>query len=234
MALPKIETPSYQLEQPSNQQVVKYRPILVREQKILMMAQEAENKEDTYNMLSDIVGGCTFNSIDIKTMPIFDFEYLFLKIRCKSVGETVELSVLCPDDEKTRVPVTVNLDIVDVQVEDDHNNVIGVNDSIKIIMRHPTVGDIKSVDEAETLNNIMKLLKVCIHEIHDGDTIHSMIDVTNKELDEFVDSLSTEVFEKIGEFFNTMPKLTHVLEIKNPKTEVTSEVVLQGMESFFS
>ena len=234
MALPKIDTPSYQLELPSNQQVVKYRPFLVREQKILMMAQEAENKEDTYNMLSDIVGGCTFNSIDIKTMPIFDFEYLFLKIRCKSVGETVELSVLCPDDEKTRVPVTVNLDIVDVQVEDDHNNVIGVNDSIKIIMRHPTVGDIKSVDEAETLNNIMKLLKVCIHEIHDGDIIHSMIDVTNKELDEFVDSLSTEVFEKIGEFFNTMPKLTHVLEIKNPKTEVTSEAVLQGMESFFS
>jgi hypothetical protein len=234
MALPKIDTPSYQLELPSNQQVVKYRPFLVKEQKILMMAQDADNKEDTYNMLSDIVGGCTFNSIDIKTMPIFDFEYLFLKIRCKSVGETVELSVLCPDDEKTRVPVTVNLDIVDVQVEDDHNNVIGVNDSIKIIMRHPTVGDIKSVDEAETLNNIMKLLKVCIHEIHDGDIIHSMIDVTNKELDEFVDSLSTEVFEKIGEFFNTMPKLTHVLEIKNPKTEVTSEVVLQGMESFFS
>ena len=234
MALPKIDTPSYQLELPSNQQVVKYRPFLVREQKILMMAQEAENKEDTYNMLSDIVGGCTFNSIDIKTMPIFDFEYLFLKIRCKSVGETVELSVLCPDDEKTRVPVTVNLDIVDVQVEDDHNNVIGVNDSIKIIMRHPTVGDIKSVDEAETLNNIMKLLKVCIHEIHDGDIIHSMIDVTNKELDEFVDSLSTEVFEKIGEFFNTMPKLTHVLEVKNPKTEVRSEVVIQGLESFFS
>jgi len=234
MALPKIDTPSYQLELPSNQQVVKYRPFLVREQKILMLAQEAENKEDTYNMLSDIVGGCTFNSVDIKTMPIFDFEYLFLKIRCKSVGETVELSILCPDDEETRVPVTINLDVIDVQVEDDHNNVIGVNDSIKIIMRHPTVGDIKSVDEAETLNNIMKLLKVCIHEIHDGDTIHSMIDVTNKELDEFVDSLSTEVFEKIGEFFNTMPKLTHVVEIKNPKTEVTSEVVLQGMESFFS
>jgi hypothetical protein len=234
MALPKIDTPSYQLELPSNQQVVKYRPFLVREQKILMMAQDADNKDDAYDMLADVVGGCTFNSFDIKTMPIFDFEYLFLKIRCKSVGETVELSVLCPDDEKTRVPVTVNLDIVDVQVEDDHNNVIGVNDSIKIIMRHPTVGDIKSVDEAETLNNIMKLLKVCIHEIHDGDTIHSMIDVTSKELDEFVDNLSTEVFEKIGEFFNTMPKLTHVLEVKNPKTEVRSEVVIQGLESFFS
>ena len=234
MALPKLDTPTYQLELPSNQQVVKYRPFLVKEQKILMMAQDADDKEDTYDMLSDIVGGCTFNSVDIKTMPIFDFEYLFLKIRCKSVGETVELSILCPDDEETRVPVTINLDVIDVQVEDDHNNVIGVNDSIKIIMRHPTVGDIKSVDEAETLNNIMKLLKVCIHEIHDGDTIHSMIDVTNKELDEFVDSLSTEVFEKIGEFFNTMPKLTHVVEIKNPKTEVTSEIVLQGMESFFS
>ena len=143
MALPKIDTPSYQLELPSNQQVVKYRPFLVREQKILMMAQEAENKEDTYNMLSDIVGGCTFNSIDIKTMPIFDFEYLFLKIRCKSVGETVELSVLCPDDEKTRVPVTVNLDIVDVQVEDDTSNVIGVNDSIKIICDTQQLSDIK-------------------------------------------------------------------------------------------
>jgi len=234
MALPKIDTPSYQLELPSNQQVVKYRPFLVREQKILMMAQDADNKDDAYNMLADVVGGCTFNSFDIKTMPIFDFEYLFLKIRCKSVGESAELSILCPDDNVTRVPVTVDLDEVDVQVEDDHNNVVGVNDNIKIIMRYPTVADIKSVDEAETLNNIMKLLKVCIHEIHDGDTIHSMIDVTSKELDEFVDSLSTEVFEKIGEFFNTMPKLTHVVEVKNPKTEVTSEVVIQGLESFFS
>jgi len=234
MALPKIDTPSYQLELPSNQQVVKYRPFLVREQKILMMAQDADNKDDAYNMLADVVGGCTFNSFDIKTMPIFDFEYLFLKIRCKSVGESAELSILCPDDNVTRVPVTVDLDEVDVQVEDDHNNVVGVNDNIKIIMRYPTVADIKSVDEAETLNNIMKLLKVCIHEIHDGDTIHSMIDVTSKELDEFVDNLSTEVFEKIGEFFNTMPKLTHVLEVKNPKTEVRSEVVIQGLESFFS
>ena len=234
MALPKIDTPSYQLELPSNQQVVKYRPFLVREQKILMMAQEAENKEDTYNMLSDIVGGCTFNSIDIKTMPIFDFEYLFLKIRCKSVGETADLNILCPDDNETRVPVTVDLDEIDVQVEENHINVVGVNESIKIIMRYPTVNDIKSVGEAETLNNVMKLLKVCIHEIHDGDTIHSMIDITNTELDEFIDSLPTETFEKMAEFFDTMPKLTHVVEVKNPKTEVTSEVVIQGMESFFS
>ena len=111
---------------------------------------------------------------------------------------------------------------------------VGVNESIKIIMRYPTVNDIKSVGEAETLNNIMKLLKVCIHEIHDGDTIHSMVDITNTELDEFIDSLPTETFEKMAEFFDTMPKLTHVVEVKNPKTEVTSEVVIQGMESFFS
>ena len=234
MALPKIDTPSYQLELPSNQQVVKYRPFLVREQKILMMAQDADNKEDSYNMLADIVDGCTFNSIDIKTMPIFDFEYLFLKIRCKSVGESAELSVLCSDDGVTRVPVTINLDEIDVQVEENHSNVVGVNESIKIIMRYPTVNDIKSVGEAETLNNVMKLLKVCIHEIHDGDTIHSMIDITNTELDEFIDSLPTETFEKMAEFFDTMPKLTHVVEVKNPKTEVTSEVVIQGMESFFS
>ena len=234
MALPKLDTPIYQLELPSNQQVVKYRPFLVKEQKILMMAQDADDKEDSYNMLAEIVDGCTFNNVDIKTMPIFDFEYLFMKIRCKSVGESTELSVLCPDDNETRVPVTVNLDGIDVQVEDGHSNVIGVNDSIKIIMRYPTVNDIKSVGEAETLNNVMTLLKVCINEIHDGDTIHNMIDVTSKELDEFIDSLPTDTFEKMAIFFDTMPKLTHVIEVKNPKTEVTSEVVIQGMESFFS
>ena len=234
MALPKLDTPIYQLELPSNQQVVKYRPFLVKEQKILMMAQDADDKEDSYNMLAEIVDGCTFNNVDIKTMPIFDFEYLFMKIRCKSVGESTELSVLCPDDNETRVPVTVNLDGIDVQVEDGHSNVIGVNDSIKIIMRYPTVNDIKSVSEAETLNNVMTLLKVCINEIHDGDTIHNMIDVTSKELDEFIDSLPTDTFEKMAIFFDTMPKLTHVIEVKNPKTEVTSEVVIQGMESFFS
>ena len=234
MALPKLDTPIYQLELPSNQQVVKYRPFLVKEQKILMMAQDADDKEDSYNMLAEIVDGCTFNNVDIKTMPIFDFEYLFMKIRCKSVGESAELSVLCPDDEVTRVPVTIDLDGIDVQVEDGHSNVVGVNDSIKIIMRYPTVNDIKSVGEAETLNNVMTLLKVCIHEIHDGDTIHNMIDVTSKELDEFIDSLPTETFEKMATFFDTMPKLTHVIEVKNPKTEVTSEVVIQGMESFFS
>lgn len=234
MALPKLDTPIYQLELPSNQQVVKYRPFLVKEQKILMMAQDADDKEDSYNMLAEIVDGCTFNNVDIKTMPIFDFEYLFMKIRCKSVGESAELSVLCPDDGVTRVPVTIDLDGIDVQVEDGHSNVIGVNDSIKIIMRYPTVNDIKSVSEAETLNNVMTLLKVCINEIHDGDTIHNMIDVTSKELDEFIDSLPTDTFEKMAIFFDTMPKLTHVIEVKNPKTEVTSEVVIQGMESFFS
>jgi hypothetical protein len=234
MALPKLDTPIYQLELPSNQQVVKYRPFLVKEQKILMMAQDADDKEDSYNMLAEIVDGCTFNNVDIKTMPIFDFEYLFMKIRCKSVGESAELSVLCPDDGVTRVPVTIDLDGIDVQVEDGHSNVIGVNDSIKIIMRYPTVNDIKSVGEAETLNNVMTLLKVCINEIHDGDTIHNMIDVTSKELDEFIDSLPTDTFEKMAIFFDTMPKLTHVIEVKNPKTEVTSEVVIQGMESFFS
>ena len=234
MALPKLDTPTYQLELPSNQQVVKYRPFLVKEQKILMMAQDADDKEDSYNMLAEIVDGCTFNNIDIKTMPIFDFEYLFMKIRCKSVGESADLNILCPDDNETRVPVTIDLDEIDVQVEDGHSNVVGVNDSIKIVMRYPTVNDIKSVGEAETLNNVMTLLKVCIHEIHDGDTIHNMIDVTSKELDEFIDSLPTDTFEKMAIFFDTMPKLTHVVEVKNPKTEVTSEVVIQGMESFFS
>ena len=234
MALPKLDTPTYQLELPSNQQVIKYRPFLVKEQKILMMAQDADNKEDTYIMLSEIIDGCTFNTIDISTMPLFDFEYLFMQIRCKAVGESAEVSVLCPDDNITRVPVTIDLSEIDVQIEDTHSNVIGVNENIKIIMRYPTVNDIKSVDDAEVMKNAMKLIKTCIHEIHDGDTIHNTIDATTKELDDFIDSLPTEVFEKVGNFFNTMPRLTHVLQVKNPKTEVTSEVVVQGLESFFS
>ena len=145
----KLDTPTYQLELPSNQQVIKYRPFLVKEQKILMMAQDADNKEDTYGMLSEIIDGCTFNTIDISTMPLFDFEYLFMQIRCKSVGESAEVSVLCPDDNITRVPVTIDLSDIDVQIEDTHSNVIGVNESIKIIMRYPTVNDIKSVDDAK-------------------------------------------------------------------------------------
>ena len=233
MALPKLDTPTYQLELPSNQQVIKYRPFLVKEQKILMMAQDADNKEDTYGMLSEIIDGCTFNTIDISTMPLFDFEYLFMQIRCKSVGESAEVSVLCPDDNITRVPVTIDLSEIDVQIEDTHSNVIGVNEDIKIIMRYPTVNDIKD-EMMQKYENAMKLIKMYATEIHDGDTIHNTIDATAKELDDFIDSLPTEVFEKLGNFFNTMPRLTHVLQVKNPKTEVTSEVVVQGLESFFS
>ena len=234
MALPKLDTPTYQLELPSNQQVIKYRPFLVKEQKILIMAQDADNKDDTYSMLSEIIDGCTFNTIDISTMPLFDFEYLFMQIRCKAVGESAEVSVLSPDDNITRVPVTIDLSESDVQIEDTHSNVIGVNENIKIIMRYPTVNDIKDVNDAEVLKNAMKLIKTCIHEIHDGDTIHNTIDAPTIELDDFIDSLPTEVFEKLGNFFNTMPRLTHVLQVKNPKTEVTSEVVIQGLDSFFS
>ena len=234
MALPKLNTQTFELNVPSTDEKIKYRPFLVKEQKILMMAQDADNKEDTYGMLSEIIDGCTFNTIDISTMPLFDFEYLFMQIRCKSVGESAEVSVLCPDDNITRVPVTIDLSEIDVQIEDTHSNVIGVNENIKIIMRYPTVNDIKSVDDAEVMKNAMKLIKTCIHEIHDGDTIHNTIDATAKELDDFIDSLPTEVFEKLGNFFNTMPRLTHVLRVKNPKTEVTSEVVVQGLESFFS
>ena len=157
-----------------------------------------------------------------------------MQIRCKSVGESAEISVLCPDDNITRVPVTIDLSEIDVQIEVTHCNVIGVNENIKIIMRYPTVNDIKDVNDAEVLKNAMKLIKTCIHEIHDGDTIHNTIDATTKELDDFIDSLPTEVFEKLGNFFNTMPRLTHVLQVKNPKTEVTSEVVIQGLDSFFS
>ena len=209
------------------------RIILLKEQKILMMAQDADNKEDTYGMLSEIIDGCTFNTIDISTMPLFDFEYLFMQIRCKSVGESAEVSVLCPDDNITRVPVTIDLSDIDVQIEDTHSNVIGVNENIKIIMRYPTVNDIKSVNDAETMSNAMKLIKTCILEIHDGDTIHNTIDATAKELDDFIDSLPTEVFEKLGNFFNTMPRVKHTITYNNPKSGKEFKLTLNGANDFF-
>tara|TARA_Y100000356_G_C11196324_1_gene255078 strand:- start:190 stop:900 length:711 start_codon:yes stop_codon:yes gene_type:complete len=235
MALPKLDTPTYTLELPSTGEEIKYRPFLVKEQKTLLILQESEDKRDIINGLQKIVTDCTFDKLNMSKMPIFDFEYLFLKIRCKSVGETAELNLICPDDNVTTVPVTINLDEIDVQVTEEHTDTIKITDNINMVLRWPTIHDVGDVEVTtdNLVDNVLALLKKCITQINEGDTIHNRTDMSSEELDEFIDSLPTDAFEDVGKYFETMPQLLHVVNITNPKTKVDNEIIIQGLESFF-
>jgi len=235
MALPKLDTPTYTLELPSTGEEIKYRPFLVKEQKTLLILQESEDKRDIINGLQKIVTDCTFDKLNMSKMPIFDFEYLFLKIRCKSVGETAELNLTCPDDNVTTVPVTINLNEIDVQVTEEHTDTIKITDNINMVLRWPTIHDVGDVEVTtdNLVDNVLALLKKCITQINEGDTIHNRTDMSSEELDEFIDSLPSDTFEDVGKYFETMPQLLHVVNITNPNTKVDNEIVIQGLESFF-
>ena len=213
MALPKLDTPTYLLEQPSTGEMIKYRPFLVKEQKKLLLAQESEDEAVMQNSLAEIVKDCTFDQIDPFNIPLFDVELFFLRIRGKSVGEKIELSLLCPDDEETRVKKTINLEDIDV------------------VMRYPTLGD--TVGFQNEIFDVFKMIQRCVHEIHDGDKIYHRVDMSEKELAEFIENLNNEQFEGISEFFDTMPKVQHVVKITNPKTKKKGEIVIEGIDSFF-
>ena len=234
MALPKIQTMTYELELPSTAEKVKYRPFLVKEQKILMQAHESEDPDDINNSLATIISQCTFNKVDPWKLPSFDAEYLFLKIRGKSVGDKVKVSVVCPDDNETRVDIDVNLEDVNVTMPLDHSNEIELLENIKLIMTYPPLKDIGAVEKVEgEVEQLFTMLKRCIFQIHEGDTIHQNVDMDQDELEEFINSLSTEHLDKINEFFDTMPKLTHAIKVKNPNTKKTGEVLIEGIQSFF-
>ncbi len=232
MALPRIDTPTYQLTLPSTQQQVDYRPFLVKEQKIIMMAQESGDQKSMIQAVGDLVNSCTFGKIDANNSPTFDIEYIFLKIRSKSVGETVELTVTCPDDEKTKVPVKLKLDDIKVLTDVTHRSEIDVTDTIKIAFRYPLLNDTMNLDSGNSVDAPFKMINSCVESIHYGDDIYQKVDITEKDLEEFIDQLTGEQFENIMNFFSTMPKLRHVIQVTNPKTNVKSEVVLEGLQSF--
>jgi len=231
MALPKINTPTFELELPSTGLPIKYRPFLVKEQKLLLMAQETGEEQDIANAMGDLVTSCTFNKIDAKLSPMFDIEYLFLRIRGKSVGEIIDLNLTCPDDGKTQVMYKLNLEDVSINMLDDHTNEIQLLDNCKIVFRYPVLSDMKGITGSGT-ESIFKLMTSCVSEIHYGDDIYRKSDMTDKDINEFIDQLTGDQFEKITEFFNSMPKLRHVINITNPKTKKKSEVVLEGLQSF--
>ena len=233
MTLPKLNTLTYELTLPSTGEQLKYRPFLVKEQKALMIAQETDDNKLLENTFAQIINDCIFDDIDPYTMPMFDIEYLFLRIRGKSVGEKVKLNLLCPDDEKTRVDVEIDLEKVNVQRSEEHTNIVDITKDIKLIMRYPCLKDMAGFDDTGQVSSIFDMIKRCIHEVHDGETVYNKVDISEKELDEFIDSMSTENFEQVSNFFETMPKLSHEIEVKNPKTKKKNKIPIEGLQSFF-
>jgi len=237
MALPILETQSYELTLPSADVKVKYRPFLVKEEKVLLQALESEDQKQIVNALKEIVRACTFGSLNVDDLPTFDLEYIFLQIRAKSVGEVAKLKVLCPDDKKTYADIEIDLTKVEVQVDDSHTNniVIDENKKIGMIMKYPTLGSVDpSMDfTKEQTNKIFQLIGNSIYQVYEGDKVYNTTDYTKEELNKFIESLSTKAFGDIQNFYNTMPKLIHEVEIENPKTKVKSKVTLQGLTDFF-
>ena len=235
MSLPKLQTPEYSLVVPSTGEEIKYRPFLVKEEKLLLIALESEEQNQINNAIQNLVKGCTFDKLGQKDTPIFDIEFSFLKIRSKSIGENSTVSMTCPDDGKTKVDVNINYDDVEVQMTKDHSPEVKITDEITLVMRYPTLNDAmtESKDDISDTEQVFKMVRDCMFEVHHNDDITNMIDVTDKEKDVFIGDMTSEQFASIQVFFDTMPKLRHVLEFKNPKTKKKNEVLLEGLADFF-
>ena len=233
MALPRVNNPTYMLDLPSTGEKIKYRPFLVKEQKVLMMAQDTKKDAELAETMGQLVSSCTYGKVKPETSPMFDMEYAFLKIRSKSVGSKVDVMITCPDDEVTQVKTVVDLDEIEVQMLDNHSNEVNITDDVKIEFRYPILNDMIDLkDGANDVDRVFHILEKCITSIHFGDDVYQKTDITEKELNTFVDELTGEQFETLVDFFGSMPKLRHVVKITNPKTKVKSEVVLEGLESF--
>ena len=237
MALPKLNTPTYELEVPSTDEKIKYRPFLVKEEKILMIAMESKDNAQIVTAVKDIVSECTFNKLDIANIPMFDVEYIFLNIRAKSVGEISKLKLLCPDDKQTYADAEVDLSKVEVQVGKDHTNKIELTEEMGMIMTYPTI-DSFTQSGIQTINaeNMLQVVGSCILQIYEekGEKVYQAKDQTKKELTEFIESMNTGQFKRVQEFFDTMPKLKHTIKVKNPKTKKSSDITLEGLNDFFA
>ena len=237
MALPKLTTPTYELEIPSTDEKISYRPFLVKEEKILLMAMESGKNEDIVNAIKQIVSECTYNKLKLGNMPMFDIEYIFLNIRAKSIGEVSKLKVLCPDDKETYANIEVNLEDIQVQVADDHTNKIELTNDMGLIMTYPTIDSFsESGMQVVNASNMTEIISKCILQIYEnnGEKVYDAKDQTQKELTEFIEQMNTEQFKKVQKFFDTMPRLKHEIKVKNPKTKKTSNVTLSGLNDFFA
>ena len=236
MALPKIDVPIYELTVPSTDEKIKYRPFLVKEEKLLLIAMESGENSDILRAVKDIVDSCTFNKMKIGNMPMFDVEYIFLQIRSKAVGEVSTLRVLCLDDMKTYAKVEVDLNEIEVRVTDAHTNKIELSDEMGVIMKYPTVDSFveNKIDDISPAN-MLDVIVTCIDKIYDkkGEEVFDAKDSTKQELVDFVEQMNTTQFADVQKFFDTMPALSHEITVKNPKTKKESKVTLNGLNDFF-
>lgn len=239
MPLPKISTPIYELELPSTKETIQYRPFLVKEEKVLVIALESEDAKQITNAIKTVIKNCILTKgIKVETLPTFDIEYLFLNIRGKSVGEEIEVNVICPDDEVTAAKVEINLDDIKVQFDENHTNRIKVDSKIMMEMKYPSLDQfIKNNFDFKNENAMEQsfdLIASCVDKIFTEDEVWSASDVTKKELVEFLEQMNSSQFKEIETFFETMPKLSHKVKVVNPKTKVESEVAIEGLASFFA
>jgi len=236
MALPILTTPTYELEIPSTEEKIKYRPFLVKEEKVLLMAMESGENNQIIQAVKTIVSECTFNKVDLGNSPMFDIEYIFLQIRGKSAGEVSNIRLLCKDDGKTYADVEINLNDIEVHVTEEHTNKIELTDEMGMIMTYPTIDSfmntgINKIDSS----NMLEVIATCILQIYDkkGEEVFEAKDQTKKELNDFIEQLTSHQFQEVQKFFDTMPKLQHVVKVKNPETNVLNEVLLSGLNDFF-
>ena len=238
MTLPKINVPEYSLVVPSTNEEIKFRPFLVKEEKLLLLSQESGDEKDLYIAIKNLVNNCCFGKIDVDKLPLFDIEYVFLQIRAKSVSEIADILVICPDDGETEVDIKVDLTKVQVHISDEHNSKIPLTDDIGIVMSYPNLASILLTSTGEDDQNasykMFQMMQDCMLQIWQGEETFDAMDYTDKDKKDFIESLNHNQFEKIQQFFETMPTVKHEVEVTNPNTQVVSKIELEGMNSFFS
>jgi len=239
MPLPKIATPTYELELPSTGDTIKYRPFLVKEEKLLVIALESEDTKQITNSIKSVIKACVLTKgIKVEQLPTFDIEFLFLNIRGKSVGEELDVNVICPDDGETQVPVKINLDDIRVQKTEEHTKQVKLDDTLMMEMKYPSLEQfIKSnfdFSDKNQMDQSFQLIASCIDKIYSEEEVWAVADCTKKEVNDFLDSMNSNQFKGVEKFFETMPKLSHTITVTNPVTEVESEVVIEGLASFFA
>ena len=240
MPLPKIATPSYELELPSTGKTIQYRPFLVKEEKLLVIALESEDTKQITNAIKAVIRACILTKgVKVESLPTFDIEFLFLNIRGKSVGEEIDVNLICPDDNETEVNVSINLDDIQVQKPEGHSNQIKLDNNLMMELKYPSLNEFikNNFDPNDAGVNAMEqsfdLIGSCISKIYNEDEVWVAADCSKKEINDFLDSMNSNQFKEIESFFETMPKLTHIVNVTNPKTKVKSDVVLEGLASFF-
>jgi hypothetical protein len=233
MALPTINAPTFELEIPSTKEKITYRPFLVKEEKLLLLAMETEKEEDMMRAVKQIIFNCTFEKLIVNDLALFDLEFVFLRIRSKSVGEVISLKLLCEDDGETYADVEINLDDVGIDYPEGHTNKIELDENVGMLMKYPQFDDAISMTSDSDTENIFNMIKRSIKQIYDGDTLHERTDFNEKELDTFLESLTAQHFVKMQAFFETMPRVRHEVKFKNPKTKKNNTVTLEGLNAFF-